>query len=348
MAHITNSAPLASSVLPLTDARGGVYRTARELRDLADRLDQEQRRRGQERAPHDDTRGNRGPRDAGDLAVPLLRPEEGEDSDDDGHGRAPPQTPPQEQPKQPGKLEQGADWFDRGTAAISRRIERCTGKDASAINVSSILMTSYVKLVLITSQLIGETSRLAALDGPRIGANCPNVVSFFARLKDVNTPLSFGLIAANLAAFAALAPIAQRAAQRRTQRRWRWLHRGLQWLYRLSCLVCLAVSAVVSYFNFSNVAGVYRNSTGLEYLLLPVTSLWSSVLKLLFHPSFYVAAGSAAGETIEDKVVPLTDAVANTLRGHSSYVYALAVLPGGTLASGSADNSIKLWDGTAM
>ena len=302
------SAPLASSVLPLTDARGGVYRTARELRDLADRLDQEQRQRGQERAPHNtrDTRDNRGARDAGDLAVPLLRPEEGEDSDDDG-GRAPPQSPPQGQPKQPGKLEQGADWFDRGTAAISRRIERCTGKDASAINVSSILMTSYVKLVLITSQLIGETSRLAALDGPRIGANCPNVVSFFARLKDVNTPLSFGLIAANLAAFAALAPIAQRA-HRTSQRRWRWLHRGLQWLYRLSCLVCLAVSAVVSYFNFSNVAGVYRNSTGLEYLLLPVTSLWSSVLKLLFHPSFYVAAGSAAGETIEDKVVPLTDA----------------------------------------
>ena len=33
-----------------------------------------------------------------------------------------------------------------------------------------------------------------------------------------------------------------------------------------------------------------------------------------------------------------------TLQGHSSSVYALAVLPDGTLASGSNDNSIKLWD----
>ena len=49
MAHITNSAPLASSVLPLTDARGGVYRTARELRDLADRLDQDPCQHGHSR-----------------------------------------------------------------------------------------------------------------------------------------------------------------------------------------------------------------------------------------------------------------------------------------------------------
>ena len=33
-----------------------------------------------------------------------------------------------------------------------------------------------------------------------------------------------------------------------------------------------------------------------------------------------------------------------TLQGHSDDVRALAVLPGGTLASGSEDNSIKLWD----
>ena len=37
------SAPLASSLLPPTDARGGVYRTARELCDLADVLRNEDR-----------------------------------------------------------------------------------------------------------------------------------------------------------------------------------------------------------------------------------------------------------------------------------------------------------------
>src|SRR5437868_2793397 len=33
-----------------------------------------------------------------------------------------------------------------------------------------------------------------------------------------------------------------------------------------------------------------------------------------------------------------------TRTGHASYVYSLAVLPSGMLASGSNDNSIKVWD----
>jgi WD40 repeat protein len=33
-----------------------------------------------------------------------------------------------------------------------------------------------------------------------------------------------------------------------------------------------------------------------------------------------------------------------TLTGHSGYVNALAVLPGGRLASGADDRTIKLWD----
>ena len=68
----TLSAP--PSILPLTDARGGVYRTARELRDLADRLDQEQRRRGQEGAPRDAPKGRSAAPAPVDLP-PLSRPQ---------------------------------------------------------------------------------------------------------------------------------------------------------------------------------------------------------------------------------------------------------------------------------
>ena len=38
--------------------------------------------------------------------------------------------------------------------------------------------------------------------------------------------------------------------------------------------------------------------------------------------------------------------VLKTLEGHGDWVYALATLPGGLLASGSADKKIKIWDMT--
>jgi len=31
------------------------------------------------------------------------------------------------------------------------------------------------------------------------------------------------------------------------------------------------------------------------------------------------------------------------LKGHTSYVYALAVLPDGRLASGSGDSTVRMW-----
>ena len=51
----------------------------------------------------------------------------------------------------------------------------------------------------------------------------------------------------------------------------------------------------------SNAAFVYQNTTGLEYIVLPLVSLASSVLQLLFHPSYYVAAGKAvdAGKGVD-------------------------------------------------
>ena len=92
----------------------------------------------------------------------------------------------------PSKLDQGADWYDRGTATISRGLERCTGKDMRAINISFILVTSFVKLILITSQLVAETNRLAS-EG--IGTNNPNLVRFFAHFKSADTALWLVLLA---------------------------------------------------------------------------------------------------------------------------------------------------------
>ncbi|MFN9386747.1 MAG: hypothetical protein ACK6BU_07315, partial [Cyanobacteriota bacterium] len=44
---------------------------------------------------------------------------------------------------------------------------------------------------------------------------------------------------------------------------------------------------------------------------------------------------------------PASGLLQATLEGHSGWVYALAVLPDGRLASGSRDNTIKLWDPTS-
>ena len=85
-------------------------------------------------------------------------------------------------------------------------------------------VTSFVKLILITSQLVAETNRLAS-EG--IGTNNPSLVRFFAHFKSADTALWLVLLALNLAGIATLERVAQRA-HRTSQRRWRWLYRGTQ------------------------------------------------------------------------------------------------------------------------
>ena len=173
---MANTAPLAA-LLPFTDANGGVYRTEHDLRQLLDRTDIARREPAAAAAPAPAAAPARVPggvavavADVEMTANPAWANEDREDADDAAPAEISAERDRAARDAPPSKLEQGADWYDRGTAAISRRIERCTGKDMRAINISFILVTSFVKMVLITSQLVGETNRLAS-EG--IGTNNP-------------------------------------------------------------------------------------------------------------------------------------------------------------------------------
>ena len=63
----------------------------------------------------------------------------------------------------------------------------------------------------------------------------------------------------------------------------------------------MATAVCVVIFNFSNADVVTTNTTGFDYLILPLISLGSGTLKLMFRPSFYRAAGKSAAASIEQQ-----------------------------------------------
>ena len=179
-------------------------------------------------------------------------------------------------------------------------------------------------MLLINTQLVGETNRLAESG---IGANCPNIVHAVGVVRDdLSLPTAI-IIGINLVAFWGLKGVGKRSTTPPFQRRWTALYRTGQWVYRLSVLFCLVTATAVTVFNLYNTEAVYYATTGIEYMSLPVISLISSLFKLLFRPSFYRAAGSAASMMIVHKDKPLVSAAF----AHKEFVI------------GSSDHEVVTW-----